>query len=121
MNAETQRRREKNARTEKLMRFSPAPISASLRLCVQSILFGVAMYKTLSPGAIGVKADTLEAGLAAATTGGFEGLEVPATQLADAVDRIGAEAVKKLFADARIRPAAFGLPVDWRTSEENWR
>jgi sugar phosphate isomerase/epimerase len=29
--------------------------------------------------------------------------------------------VKKLFADARIRPAAFGLPVDWRTSEENWR
>jgi sugar phosphate isomerase/epimerase len=79
------------------------------------------MYKTLSAGAIGVKVESLEAGLAAAKTGGFDGLEVAAAMLADAVDKIGADAVKKLFADARIRPAAFGLPVDWRTSEENWR
>ena len=79
------------------------------------------MYKTLSPHAIGVKMDSLEAGLLAAKTGRFQGLEVPAAMLANAVDQHGAGAVKKLFADAPIRPAAFGLPVDWRTSEENWR
>src|SRR5215212_2576319 len=79
------------------------------------------MYKTLSPGAIGVKAPSLEEGIQAAKVGGFAGLEVAAAQLADAVDQRGAEAVNKLFADARIRPAAFGLPVDWRTTDENWR
>jgi sugar phosphate isomerase/epimerase len=79
------------------------------------------MYKTLSPGAIGVKAESLEAALAAAKTGGFEGLEVAAWQLADVVDQRGAVAVKKMFADARIRPAAFGLPVEWRKTEEVWR
>src|SRR4051794_21905426 len=79
------------------------------------------MYKTLCPWAIGVKADTLEAALAAARTGGFAGLEISAAQVADVIDQRGADAVKKMFADAAIRPAAFGLPVDWRTSEENWR
>src|SRR5213083_491017 len=79
------------------------------------------MYKALSPGAIGVRAETLEAGLAAARSGGFEGLEWPAAQVADVVDQRGAQAIKKMFADARIRPAAFGLPVDWRTTDENWR
>jgi sugar phosphate isomerase/epimerase len=79
------------------------------------------MYKTLSPGAIGVKAETIEAGLAAATLGGFGGLEVPATQIADAIDQRGVDAVKKQFAESRIRSAAFGLPTDWRSSEANWR
>jgi sugar phosphate isomerase/epimerase len=79
------------------------------------------MYKTLSPWAIGVKSDSLEAALAAAKTGGFDGLEVSAGQLADLVDQRGAATVMKMFADARVRPAAFGLPVDWRTTEENWR
>jgi sugar phosphate isomerase/epimerase len=79
------------------------------------------MYKTLSAGAIGVKTSSLEEGLGAARVGGFEGLEFPAGQVADLVDQQGADAVKKRFTDAGIRPAAFGLPVDWRTTEENWR
>src|SRR5438034_3977702 len=79
------------------------------------------MYKTLSPWAIGVKADTLAAVLEAAKTGGFDGLEVSAAQLADLLDQRGAETVKKMFVDARIRPAAFGLPVEWRKSDEIWR
>src|SRR5438132_10860125 len=79
------------------------------------------MYKTLSPGAIGVRADTLEAGLTAAKIGGFDGLEFPAAQVADRVDQRGPDAVKKMFIDAAVRPAAFGLPVDWRTTEESWR
>jgi sugar phosphate isomerase/epimerase len=79
------------------------------------------MYQTLSPGAIGVKAATLEEGLQAARVGGFEGLEFPAAQIADLIDQRGASAVKKMFTDAGIRPAAFGLPVDWRTTEDNWQ
>jgi sugar phosphate isomerase/epimerase len=79
------------------------------------------MFKTLSPGAINVSVKNLHEGLAAAKVGGFDGLEFNVAEVADLVDQHGAEAVKKLFADAKVRPAAFGLPVDWRTSEENWR
>src|SRR4051812_29839679 len=79
------------------------------------------MYKTLSPGAIGVKASSLQEGLSAARIGGFEGLEFSPSEIADFVDQHGAEAVKKTFADAGVRPACFGLPVDWRTSDQNWR
>lgn len=79
------------------------------------------MYKTLGPGAIGCKPANLDAGIALAKLGGFDGLEIPVAEVADLVDSIGAEAVKRKFASANIRPAAFGLPVDWRTTEENWR
>lgn len=79
------------------------------------------MYKTLSAGAINVTVKSLAEGLAAAKTGGFEGLEVNAAEIADLVDQQGAAAVKQMFADAGICPAAFGLPVDWRTTEENWQ
>jgi sugar phosphate isomerase/epimerase len=79
------------------------------------------MFKTLSPGAIQCKPATLDDALALAGAGGFDGLEINASQVADLVDQHGADAVKRKFADSNIRPAAFGLPVDWRTTEENWR
>jgi sugar phosphate isomerase/epimerase len=79
------------------------------------------MFKTLCPHAIGVKPSDLHTSLAAAKIGGFNGLEVSAGEIANLVDQHGAAAVKRLFADAKIIPAAFGLPTDWRTSEENWK
>jgi sugar phosphate isomerase/epimerase len=79
------------------------------------------MFKTLSPGAINVTVKNLSEGLSAAKIGGFDGLEFGVAEVADLVDQQGADAVKKMFADAGVRPAAFGLPIDWRTSEENWR
>ncbi len=79
------------------------------------------MLKTLCPHAIGVKAKDVRDALIAAKTGGFQGLEVSAAEIANLVDQQGASAVKQLFADAGVIPAAFGLPTDWRTSEENWK
>lgn len=79
------------------------------------------MYKALSPGAIGVKAANLQEALAAAQTGGFEGVEFSAHEVAGLVESQGADYVKSLFADAQIKPAGWGLPTDWRSSEENWR
>src|SRR5262245_9876364 len=79
------------------------------------------MYKTLCPGAIGIKNAKLDDALRLAKLGGFGGLEVNAAEIADLVDEQGAALVKQRFTDARVRPAAFGLPVDWRTTDENWR
>lgn len=79
------------------------------------------MYKTLCPGAIGIKTAKLGDALRLARLGNFAGLEVSAAEIAELVDERGAGMVQQLFTDARIRPAAVGLPVDWRTSDENWR
>ncbi len=79
------------------------------------------MYTALSPGAIGVRANTVAEAIAAAKIGGFAGVEFNPAEVADLVERDGAEAVKNLFADAGIRPSGFGLPTDWRGDEAKWR
>lgn len=79
------------------------------------------MYKALSPGAIGVRTQTLDESIAAAKLGGFEGVEFNVREVAALVDEHGAEAVRARFADAGLRPAGWGLPVDWRGGEEQWQ
>jgi sugar phosphate isomerase/epimerase len=79
------------------------------------------MYKALCPYAIGVQVGTLEEAIRAAQFGRFQGVEVNPWEVADRVETQGAESVKALFADADIRPAAWGLTVEWRGSEESWR
>lgn len=78
------------------------------------------MYKGLSPGAIGVSAETLEARIEAARIGGFDGVEINPSEIADLVDRHGSGEVKARFAEAGIVPAGFGLPVEWRGPQEAW-
>lgn len=79
------------------------------------------MYKALSPRAIGVQANTLPEAIAAARQGGFAGVEFNPREVADLVERQGADATRALFDAAGLRPAAWGLPVDWRGAEERWR
>ena len=79
------------------------------------------MYTCISPHAIHVQANDLDQAIAAARTGGFVGLEIPAAHVADLIDRHGVDAVRKKFTDANVRPAAFGLPVEWRQDDERWR
>lgn len=79
------------------------------------------MYKGLSPGAIGVRVNGLEEAIAAAKQGGFGGVEFGAGEVADLVEQKGADYIKSLYADAGVKPAGFGLPTDWRTTEEKWK
>jgi sugar phosphate isomerase/epimerase len=79
------------------------------------------MYPALFPWAIGLQAYTLPDVIAAARKGGFGGVEFNPNEVADLIEQQGANAVRAMFAAAGIKPAAFGLPTDWRTSEENWR
>lgn len=75
------------------------------------------MIKTLSAGAIGVRTRNLDDAIAAAVTGGFQGLEFSVDEVAN----LGAEVAKEKFAAAGIVPAVFGVPVDWRGDEATWR
>lgn len=79
------------------------------------------MYATLNTGAIGVTADGPREAIAAARLGGFKGVELRAPQIADLIDEIGVEATRRLFEEAGVRPAVWGLGLDWRGDEATWR
>lgn len=79
------------------------------------------MYKALSPGAVGVKPANLDAAIALASEHGFQGLEFNAREVAQLAEREGAAGVRRCFERAGLRPAGFGLPVDWRGDEGKWQ
>ena len=74
-----------------------------------------AMQKALSPGAIGVKAATIEAAAEAARAGGFVAVEVSPQEV---VER-GVAASKAALGE--IAAAGFGIPFDWRNDEAAWK
>ena len=74
------------------------------------------MYKALSPGAIGVNLPFEQASALAASEG-FQGIYV---DIGAAAER-GAENTRALLADRGLRPAGFGLPVEFRAADEAFR
>ena len=79
------------------------------------------MYKALSPSAMGIKVDSLEQAIKLAKDAGFEGVEIGIGQAADLIDEVGADRVRSMFTDAGIDPAGWGMPVDFRSTSENWQ
>jgi sugar phosphate isomerase/epimerase len=79
------------------------------------------MFKSLSPGALGLKVNNLQEAIDIANRAGFEGVEFSAAEVADLVDAHGAEHVKSMFTTAGLRPAGWGLAVDYRKDEAAWR
>lgn len=78
------------------------------------------MYKTLAPGAIGVKFESLLAAITAARQHGYAGLEFSVNRAADLIDRQGPTAVEYFFISREVKPAVFGLPVNWRGPQEDF-
>src|SRR5579864_7487060 len=79
------------------------------------------MYKALFPWATGLRVTNLQEAIAAAKLGGFQGVEFNPNEVAGLIAAHGVNFVTDQFAAAGIKPAEFGLPTDWRTSEESWR
>jgi sugar phosphate isomerase/epimerase len=79
------------------------------------------MYKTLCPGAVGLNPASLDDALRLAALGGFQGLEINVGEVADLLEKDRATNVRQRFTDAGVRAAAWGLPTDWRSSDENWK
>lgn len=79
------------------------------------------MYMALSPGAIGMKPNGLTEAIALAKDNGFAGVEVNISEVADLIDSHGAGHVNGLFTEVGIKPAGWGMPVDWRGEEAKWQ
>jgi sugar phosphate isomerase/epimerase len=71
------------------------------------------MYKSLSPGAIGVGVDGLRAGLELARRHGFQGLHFSLQEAAD----LGVQQVLELAHGTGVRLSAWGFPLDFRAQE----
>ena len=77
------------------------------------------MYKTLSPGAIGIRGFSLTDSIDLAARNGFGGLDFSIAQAAELAQDIGVEGVVARFDEAGIRFGAWGLPVQWQA--DSWR
>ncbi|MCC7353059.1 MAG: sugar phosphate isomerase/epimerase [Anaerolineae bacterium] len=78
------------------------------------------MFKTLSPGAIGIRAKLTDA-LALARAHNFQGLEFSIVEATEWAERQGVDSLRRMFAEAGVRPLNFGLPLDLRKDEAAWR
>ncbi len=75
------------------------------------------MFKSLSPGALGVAVESLEAGLRLASRHGFAGYHCGLPEVA----RLGVAAARACMDRTGVRLAACGLPVDFRGEEAAYR
>ena len=73
------------------------------------------MYKTLSPGAIGIRGLSLSESVKLARATGFAGLDFSIQAAAE----LGAGAARALFEEAGLNYGAWGLPVRWQSGD--WR
>jgi len=77
------------------------------------------MYKTLSPGALGIRGLSLGESLQLAKDTGYGGLDFSIAEAAALAEAHGAGYVRALFEDAGIKYGAWGMTVRWQ--HEDWR
>ena len=77
------------------------------------------MYKSIMPGAIGIRGKSLRENADLARQTGFEGLDFSINEASDLAQRHGIDHVRATFDDSGIRPGSWGLPFDWRA--DDWR
>lgn len=78
------------------------------------------MFRNASWGAIGVSVG-FDEGLDLAAELGFEGVDVPIGKAAEMVDQGAGAAFQALYSERGLQMGPWGVPVNWRGSEAEWR
>src|SRR5712692_1721567 len=78
-----------------------------------------AVFRSLSPGTIGIRDISLPRAVELAQAGGFEGLDFDIREAADLVAVQGTAYLEDLFLTAGLRFGAWGLPLSWR-QDDRW-
>lgn len=71
------------------------------------------MFRNLSPGAIGIRAD-LAGAVELAARHGWQGLDLPIVEATRLAAERSPDEVAALFERASLRPGGWGLPINWR-------
>lgn len=77
------------------------------------------MFKNLSTGAIGIRANMQE-GLALANAAGFEGLDLGIDEASQLVQEHSVQFVKELWTEAGIKMGGWGFGVNWRGADADY-
>lgn len=77
------------------------------------------MFKNLSTGAIGIRANMKE-GLELARTAGFEGLDLDIGEAGQLAAEHSVQFVKELWTEAGIKMGGWGFGVNWRGSDADY-
>ena len=77
------------------------------------------MFKNLSTGAIGIRANMQE-GLALANAAGFEGLDLGIDEASQLAQEHSVQFVKELWAEAGIKMGGWGFGVNWRGADADY-
>ena len=77
------------------------------------------MFKNLSTGAIGIRADMRE-GLDLAKNAGFEGLDLNIDEANQIAQEYSVQYVKDLWSDAGIAMGGWGFGVNWRGPDADY-
>ena len=75
-------------------------------------------YSALSPGAVSLSPPDFAGAASLAAAGGFAGLELPVSSLGAQVDD---GSIRRILETNQLRPAGWGLPVEWRREEAVWK
>jgi len=78
------------------------------------------MFRSLSPGALGIGVSFTE-GMELAKAANFQGVDADMGYLAKLVEENSVDYVKKMFDDAGLKIGAWGLPVNWRSTGEEYK
>lgn len=77
------------------------------------------MFKSLSPGAIGIRGLSLPETIELAQKTGFDGIDFSIQEAATLADVHSVDYVRDLFQNAGVLPAHWGLPVAWN-KDDRW-
>lgn len=77
------------------------------------------MFKNLSTGAVGIRADMKE-GLTLAKNAGFDGLDLNIVEAQQIAEENSLQYVKDLWTDAGIEMGGWGFGVNWRGSDSDY-
>lgn len=78
------------------------------------------MFRSLSPGALGIGSSFNE-GMELAKAGNFQGIDVDIGYLAKLAEENSVDYVKKMFSDAGLKMGAWGLPMNWRSTGDDYK
>jgi sugar phosphate isomerase/epimerase len=79
------------------------------------------MLKCLNPSAIGIRNASLEQTLDLARGAGFDAIDFSIAEISRVVNTSGIESVKGMFKSAGVGLGCWGLPVQWRAEEPQYR
>jgi sugar phosphate isomerase/epimerase len=79
------------------------------------------MFRSLSPGALGIGGLSFTESLDLAKTTDYQGVDIDIGYVTKLMEENSADYVKKMFTDRGLKMGAWGLPMNWRATGDDYK